>query len=200
MKGKIFNSQEVQAIIAGTKTIFREVIKIQPANENQVFSTVASSIRNKDIGTHNFINPKATWEQTKKFKCPYQVGETIFVKEGIAHGGYFGACFVYCADGTKSNKMWQTHWSRHCRPANYMNQKQSRITLEITDVKVERLQDISEEDAIKEGVWNIQEKGSPRNWDIKNAFATFWNATHKKPEEKFEANPFVWVVDFNINK
>ena len=62
------------------------------------------------------------------------------------------------------------------------------------------LKDISEEDAVNEGVWNIQEKGSPRNWDIKNAFATFWNATHKKPEEKFEVNPFVWVVDFKINK
>jgi hypothetical protein len=81
-----------------------------------------------------------------------------------------------------------------------MKQEHSRIILEITGIKVERLGEISEKDAIKEGVWNIQEKGSPRNWDIKNAFAIFWNATHKKPEEKFETNPFVWVVDFKINK
>ena len=81
-----------------------------------------------------------------------------------------------------------------------MKQEHSRLTLEITNIKVERLGEISEENAVNEGVWNIQEKGSPRNWDIKNAFATFWNATHKKPEEKFEVNPFVWVVDFKIIK
>lgn len=213
MKGKIFNAQEVQAIIAGNKTMFREVIKVQPTNENQVFSTVASSIKNKDIGTHNFINPKATWEQTKKFKCPYQVGEKIFVKENF-----------YIA------------WKK--RPAQHMKQEHSRITLEITNIKVERLADISEEDCEKEGVdctggWNGEdyddgeyyfgkliesEEGIIENttemsqfcdrFACKNemfeyaedAFEAYWNSTHKKLEEKWEANPFVWVVDFKINK
>ncbi len=171
MKGKIFNTNEVQAIIAGTKTIFREVIKPQ-----------------------------------LPVKCPYQVGQKIFVKEEIAHGGYFGACFVYCADGTKSNKMWQTHWSRHFRPANYMNEKQSRLTLEITDIKVERLGEISEDDAIKEGI-PLSNEFKDRYYTPENnyavpkiAFMRWWNATHKKPEEKFEANPWVWAIDFEVVK
>ncbi len=197
MKGKIFYEQEVKAIIAGNKTQFREVIKVQPTNENQVFSTVASSIKNKDIGTHNFINPKATWEQTKKFKCPYKV-QKIFCKETF--------CEVEVGAGMGYNSGKQTlyravdDYDVKWKPAQHMKQEHSRITLEITNIKVERLHDISYEDAIKEGVWNIQEKGSPRSWDVINAFRKSWNATHKKPEEKFDANPFVWVVDFKINK
>jgi hypothetical protein len=223
MKGKIFNAQEVQAIIAGNKTMFREIAKIKLS-----------------IASYNF-DTKQFYDDPIFKKCPYQVGQKIFVKEEIAHGGYFGACFVYCADGTKSNKMWQTHWSRHFRPANYMNEKQSRLTLEITDVKVERLKDISEEDAIKEGVnklfteeemkhvlrvHQIEKNDTYKNylwhghigrtitkkqsdeWEYqcsayekaKDSFFSLWNATHKKSEEKFEANPFVWVVDFKINK
>ena len=201
MKGKIFNAQEVQAIIAGNKTMFREVIKIQPANENQVFSTVASSIRNKDIGTHNFINPKATWEQTKKFKCPYQVGETIFCKERFFVSNYIE--LRYEANLSIDEKYY---WL----PAIKMKQEHSRLTLEITDIKVERLGEISEEDAFKEGVFKSKDywhstlhpiKGTYQCWTSeKEAFSKLWNAIHKKPEEKFEANPFVWVVDFKINK
>lgn len=185
INGKIFNEKEVKSILSGSKVQFREVIKktqIEPS----------SSLDR--CGMELLLS-----------ECPYQVGQEIFVKEEIAHGGYFGACFVYCADGTKSNKMWQTHWSRHCRPANYMNQKQSRITLEITDVKVERLQSISQKDCAKEGIPHTmwQANGmlfSGLGEPIEIGFAGNWNATHKKPEEKFKANPFVWVVDFKINK
>ena len=192
MKGKIFNAQEVQAIIAGNKTMFREVIKIQPANENQVFSTVASSIRNKDIGTHNFINPKATWEQTKKFKCPYQVGETIFCKERFFVSNYIE--LRYEANLSIDEKYY---WL----PAIKMKQEHSRLTLEITDIKVERLGEISEKDAFKEGVERTDEwTGCAEDLYFKDAFKFNWNATHKKLEEKFEANLFVWVVDFKINK
>lgn len=186
IKGKIFNEKEVKSILSGSKVQFREVIKktqIEPS----------SSLDR--CGMELLLS-----------ECPYQVGQEIFVKEEIAHGGYFGACFVYCADGTKSNKMWQTHWSRHCRPANYMNEKQSRITLEITDIKVERLASISEEDAIAEGIYWEDNLGFTCGNEEGNTespigeFADLWNATHKKPEEKFKANPFVWVVDFKINK
>ena len=174
-KGKIFNAQEVQAIIAGNKTMFREVLKVQPTNENQVFSTVASSIRNKDIGTHNFINPKATWEQTKKFKCPYQVGQKIKPKP-------------------KSGSI-------------DLQLRLFGIELLIKKIRVERLADISEEDARLEGfpvdhLGNYYEPSKLDPWQgyARASFSLSWNPTHKKPEEKFYANPFVWVVDFKINK
>ena len=186
MKGKIFNAQEVQAIIAGNKTMFREVIKAQPNSEiNPVYLKECNSWQ------------WATKESRRE--CPYKVGQKIFVKEKF-----------YLA------------WKK--RPAQHMKQEQSRITLEITSIKVERLADISEEDCKKEGIgytggWNgedyddgefyfgkLTESEDGMNWKNEMfeypdlAFATLWDTTHKKPEEKWEANPWVWVVDFKINK
>ena len=180
MKGKIFNAQEVQAIIAKNKTMFREICKIQPSEQRKPYlieKTVGGF-----SGRTGIVYPFG--------ESSYKKGQKIFVKESF---NIFASQVSYKQGLVGAERYF---W----KPAQHMKQEHSRLTLEITDIKVERLQDISEDDAVNEGVWNIQEKGSPRNWDIKNAFATFWNATHKKPEEKFEANPFVWVVDFKINK
>ena len=188
MKGKIFNAQEVQAIIAGTKTMFREVIKPYPILSNDKsyweFKGVIWAGENSSYAKNFGDNARPVMPDL----CPYQVGQKIFCKERF----FEDLTYRKFAGFEAKDDLLEIN-------ARHMKQEHSRITLEITDVKVERLGEISEKDAIKEGVWNIQEKGSPRNWDIKNAFAIFWNATHKKPEEKFEANPFVWVVDFKIN-
>ena len=185
MKGKVFTAQEVQAIIAGNKTMFREVIKPQ-----------------------------------LPIKCPYHVGKKIFVKESF----YEDLTYRKFAGFEAKDGLLEIN-------ARSMKQEHSRLTLEITDVKVERLQDISKEDAIKEGAtsrpncdgyanryegWcmNWNKVGEASKWasnrktlsesdvcmgSAQYAFGNFWNATHKKPEEKFEVNPFVWVVDFKIN-
>lgn len=219
MKGKIFNAQEVQAMIAGTKTMFREVIKAQPNSEiNPVYLKECNSWQ------------WATKESRRE--CPYQVGQKIFCKERFFVSNYIE--LRYEANLSIDEKYY---WL----PAIKMKQEQSRITLEITGIKVERLQDISEDDAIREGVnklfteeemkhvlkvHKIEKNDSYANylwhghigrtitkkqsdgWEYqcsaykkaKDSFFSLWNATHKKPEEKFEANPFVWVVDFKINK
>ena len=189
MKGKVFTAQEVQSILNGSKVMFREVIKPQPI-QLEGFSDVYFDCYGKGNPWNWYIKGNKQPLGTIA-KCPYQVGQKIFVKERFFVSNYIE--LRYEANLSIDEKYY---WL----PAIKMKQEHSRLTLEITDIKVERLKDISEEDAVNEGVWNIQEKGSPRNWDIKNAFATFWNATHKKPEEKFEVNPFVWVVDFKINK
>ena len=207
MKGKIFNAQEVQAIIAGNKTQFREVIKAQPNSEiNPVYLKECNSWQ------------WATKESRRE--CPYQVGQKIFVKESFDYREHYSI----------GNYDHYTAWKK--RPASKMKQEHSRLTLEITDVKVERLAEISKEDAIKEGAtsrpnchgyanryegWcmNWNKVGEASKWasnrktlsesdvcmgSAQYAFGNFWNSTHKKPKEKFDANPFVWVVDFKINK
>jgi len=204
MKGKIFNAQEVQAIIAGTKTMFREVVK--PKLDDRA---------NCGLGIHD--NGQLLWDARDdcgyyknydEIKCPYQVGQKIFVKESFWVNKKHGKFCWYDQD------IFECGDSIIKKPAKHMEQEHSRLTLEITDVKVERLADISEEDVIKEGLdldsehsrlcLNIQDQ--PYSNDLidgsafKTIFAKNWNATHKKPEEKFEANPFVWVVDFKINK
>jgi hypothetical protein len=89
-----------------------------------------------------------------------------------------------------------------------MKQEQSRLTLQIKEIKVERLADISEEDAIAEGMEKtgclyLQGKTPDENKWVKTEISDFaknWNATHKKPEEKFEANFWVWCVNFEVVK
>ena len=209
MKGKIFNAQEVQEIIAGNKTQFREVCLFQPTNELAIDALL-------------------------RLYKPYGIGQKIFCKERFARDfNNEGNPIITLEADSKQERKW--------RPAQHMKQEHSRITLEITSIKVERLQDISEDDAIREGVnklfteeemkhvlkvHKIEKNDSYANylwhghigrtitkkqsdeWEYqcsayekaKDSFFSLWNATHKKPEEKFEANPFVWVVDFKVNK
>lgn len=88
------------------------------------------------------------------------------------------------------------------KPSIHMLQWASRLTLRIKSVKVERLADISEEDAVKEGIMNsggfMDEKGVVTLRSDIDGFRDYWNATHKKPEEKFEASPWVWCFEYEV--
>lgn len=203
MKGKIFNSQEVQAIIAGTKTMFRKLIK-NKTNFGDFLQTREAgdkwyrdrviSMRGKrglwaDYTLENFV---------EKF-CPYQVGQKIFVKESF--DGYADSKLLnkynilYRADGKLSKG---SSW----KPAQQMKQEHSRITLQIKEIRVERLAEISEGDLKLEGFktdYKIMNDGIYKKDSIK-FFQEDWNATHKKPEEKFEANPWVWSIQFEVVK
>ena len=192
MKGKIFNAQEVQAMLNGSKVMFREVIKPQP---------------NSNINPVKLDYLQRTWQWATKEsrrECPYQVGQKIFCKETFE---IWDDGLVYKADNSPANIV--SNW----KPAQHMKQEHSRLTLLIKEIRVERLAGISEEDAIKEGNYLDRCKCLPckkdkspidamfkQNWchihgqEFKHA----WNATHKKPEEKFEANPWVWVVSFKV--
>ena len=179
MKGKIFNAQEVQAIIAGRKTQFRELINTK----------------------QSFIEPSQPYG-----KCPYQVGQKIFCKEvwGIEKYGENGEYEDSYGEPTRTlicykNDGDKTPITNHWNAARLMPQWASRLTLLITGIKVERLGDISKEDAIAEAPQYsiIQPFGNKNPIDF---FKTLWNLTHKKPEEKFEASPFVWVVSFEVVK
>jgi hypothetical protein len=193
MKGKIFNAQEVQSMIAGNKTQFREVIKPQPKNTRYCGKN--------SLGAFIF-HEKEMQDYVELIHCPYQVGQKIFCKESFADFRSNNSDIFYKSDFEINNlaKIAELKWS----PAQHMKQEHSRLTLQIKEIRVERLQDISEEDAIAEGFKNtfvgfqhpVYNAGRTANQD----FEIFWNATHKKPEEKFGANPWVWKIDFEVVK
>lgn len=197
-KGKIFNAQEVQAILSGNKTMFREAVKVQPP-------TYIKNVNFAGQGTWEWGNSGVYVEE------PYQKGQKIFCKEKFVRSIfgkpiYFDEDFRWFQGKEKAVK-----WS----PAQHMKQEQSRLTLLIKEIRVERLQDISEEDAIREGNYLDRCKCLPRGKDKSPIDAMFkqnwchihgqefkdaWDSTHKKPEEKFEANPFVWSIQFEVMK
>jgi len=123
MKGKIFNAQEVKAIMTADKTQFREAIKPQPNSEiNPVYLKECNSWQ------------WATKESRRE--CPYQVGQKIFVKEAFAqrtkNGMYFQfqPFIVYEADENLNFAIR--------KPAQHMKQEHSRIILQIKEIKVEK--------------------------------------------------------------
>jgi len=179
MKSKIFNGQGVQAIIAGNKTMFREVVKpqlIQPEG----FSDAYFDCYNKS-NQWNWWTKDDEQLMNQIVKCPYQVGQEI--------------------TPTSNSIRWRL--------------KLFNTELQIKEIRVERLADISEEDAIAEDSYLDRCECLPRKEDKYPVDAMFkqnfcyihgqefkyaWNATHKKPEEKFEASPWVWVIDFEVVK
>ncbi len=211
-KGKVFTAQEVQSILSGNKTMFREVIKNKTSFEDFLQTREVGDNWYKDR-TISMRGQGGLWGDytlerfVEKF-CPYQVGQKIFVKESF---NIFAGQVAYKQSLANAERyIW--------KPAQHMKQEHSRLTLLIKEIRVERLADISEEDAIAEGMfftdygkncYGQQEAG----WSWKKnksfseclgsaywAFANKWNATHKKPEAKFEANPWVWSIQFEVVK
>lgn len=202
MKGKVFTTQEVQAMLSGSKVMFREVIKPQPE--------VESGFENNEwcLNWKKFEDGFSLEELAKR--APYQVGQKIFVKETFSYSDQPWCdknIFYKASHGDRMlNTFSVSNRENNWRSPITMQEYDSRLTPLIKEMRVERLRDISEEDAIAEGI-PLSEEFKDRyytpesNYAVpKIAFMRWWNATHKKPEEKFEANPWVWVVSCEVEK
>lgn len=109
-------------------------------------------------------------------------------------GGFQRESLRYRADGEYQNEHGAWRW----RSPIHMPRWASRLTLEITDVRVERLQDISEEDAIAEGAleWarGACAPGNPTGFTAVGYFWLLWEPIHGP--SSWDANPWVWVIEF----
>lgn len=180
MKGKIFNAQEVQAIIAGNKTMFREICKRQPSEQRKPY------LIEKTVGGFSGRTGIA-YPFGESF---YKKGKKIFVKERFARSfDNEGNTIAILEADSKEERKW--------RPAQHMKQEHSRLTLLIKEIGVERLQELTFGDAIREGA-SATFEGGYNGEMLLEKFKSNWNATHKKPGEKFEASPWVWCVNFEV--
>jgi hypothetical protein len=124
-------------------------------------------------------NRPATPIQELKFGTGYYDGHVIYE----ADGGFEWNAGDDCSIETKSD--WKS--------SMFMPRSASRITLEITDIRVERLQDITEEDALKEGFHNYGTEV-----DTLDAFCEAWQKLNVKRGYPWELNPWVWVLTFKV--
>jgi hypothetical protein len=133
-------------------------------------------------------------------RCPYGVpGDRLWVREAWSeHVGSFGESRVafYRADGDERAGPW--------KPSIHMPRWASRITLELTDVRVQRLQEISEEDAKAEGIqtddMNHVVRPDGINWGgARGEFAALWESINGK-RAPWDSNPFVWCLTFKLVK
>lgn len=206
MKPILFNTEMVQAILDGRKTVTRRIVKPQPSKK--------ASWLDKCAGVYTFSDATFPHE-------PYSSGDILYVRETF---GWLSEenKYVYKASDFECVAIDGFKWS----PSLHMPREAARIFLRVTGVRVERLQEITEEQSVKEGVpadWPMDkvycpickgegligavhpvslgfmevecphcEKGTSR-------FQNLWNSTIKPadlPLYGWDASPWVWVIEF----
>lgn len=193
VKPILFNTDMVRAILDGRKTVTRQAVKPQPqgyfeVNDNPLY------IYDMSFGNGRIYPPyqqddimyvKETWH---KYKKRIGKGKSCYMAEFY---GYKASI----ANSEDSDEKW--------RPSIHMPKEAARIWLKVTDVSVERLQDITEDEAKAEGAnWK---NGKNVGWEEKmrrtvvERFAERWDSTIKKkdlPLYGWDANPWVWKIAF----
>jgi len=215
----LLNAEMVRAVLDGRKTQTRRIIQ-SPAKNMQANGQKVIDYRepgDKWYGDHVFSmrNQSGTWcDYTKEqflAKCPFgAVGDRLWVRESFyEHGHWQGGGYdpedsyfvsdkqvLYPADGIQrpSERKRDDFW--RSRPSIHMPRWASRITLEITGVRVERLQDITNQDAMAEGIGHLYayDESQPTPKDATRRFAELWQSIYG--EESWQANPWVWVIEF----
>ena len=205
----LFSTEMVQAILEGRKTQTRRIIKPQP---KEGIITTAFDFKKGFYASKIKIeeNPDR-FEITKLFKPKYQTGDILWVRESFFNCSSFKEYPLFSE--IKGNFCYKTNDFIGChkwKPSIHMPKEAARIFLEVTNVRVERLQDISEEDAIAEGIdkkgdlyFNYFEskllgKGLPKEYFYKEipkvSFMSLWSKINGI--DSWKANPWVWVYEF----
>ena len=172
----IFSTDMVKAILAGKKTQTRRVIKPQPKYLS--YWTVPVWVVKGE-----YLSGVSKWFTF----CPYQTGQTLWVRET-----WIQDCDdkIYKADSevNPSDFKW--------KPSIFMPRSFARIFLKITNIRVERIQDISEEDVKAEGFTGGNDLQNPCAKPAIKWFFYLWNAINKKRGFGWDVNPWVWVIEF----
>ncbi|HEB1859612.1 TPA: hypothetical protein ACGEGE_004623 [Yersinia enterocolitica] len=227
----LFNAEMVQAILSGRKTQTRRIMKVQPSEHfhpqtiHGAMDFTAHWYTPGVIDKDGYLQPArkdvfGVADEDEGYTCPLgAVGDQLWVREnfyqhGVWNQPYFGECsdpedayfsgdkrVLYAADGgsVKHGGTRDDFW--RSRPSIHMPRWASRINLLITGVRVERLRDISQEDAQAEGMeltgwrptYSDPDSGGEYETPYDN-FAELWISIYG--EESWQANPWVWVINF----
>ncbi|HDC4805053.1 TPA: hypothetical protein ACOEEU_000207 [Enterobacter kobei] len=208
----IFNGEMVRAILDGRKTQTRRIMKIQPSDG---FSPTHNGY-DLDLNAHwytpgvvdknGYLQPAkkdvfGVADENEGYTCPFgAVGDRIWVRETWAEAGA----------GAPDLKLYRANYPEHVpthyenvppasdirwTPSIHMPRRASRLTLEITGVRVERLASVSDEDAGKEGypANPAPYGGAMDKWLW---FRGLWDSIY--PDQSFRHNPWVWVIEFKV--
>ncbi|EMW6581573.1 hypothetical protein AAFF24_003585 [Enterobacter bugandensis] len=224
-RGMIFNGEMVRAILDGRKTQTRRIMKVQPSDGFHPTHNGYDLDLNAHWYTPGVVDKNGYLQPAKKdvfgvadenegFTCPFgSVGDRIWVRETWAEAGA----------GAPDLKLYRANYPEHVpthyenvpptdeirwTPSIHMPRCASRLTLEITGLRVERLNGISETDAEAEGIdmealFDAQDcydciadhnmTGRPT---ATGAFKYLWESIYG--EESWKSNPWVWVIEFKV--
>lgn len=189
----------VQAILEGRKTQTRRIVKPQPV------------VGLEKVKSDLFFDMHTLGTLQKVFKCPYgAVGDVLWVREtwvkNINENSDDFATYEFKADYIGTHAIDLIRWKSPIQ----MPKAAARIWLEITNVRAERLHDISEQDAITEGIYPSQPPSHdtlPERWfnyqrnvyqglgfNSIDSFASLWKSAIRA--QSWDSNPWVWVIEF----
>lgn len=214
----LFSSDMVRALLDGRKTQTRRVMKVQPSCDGMQVATCVASTDKARVNKYHWVKMAGNGysyehKDDEYFKCPFgKTGELLWVRETFCLEGsesyepvplipHYRASLEDLNEGQPLNDD-RIRW----KPSIFMPKWASRITLEITNVRVERLQDISREDALAEGCAHPLEGMEMASYIMQNAdyvadektsFARLWQSINGV--DSWEANPWVWVLEFKVH-
>lgn len=215
IKPILFNTDMVRAIMDGKKNVTRRVVRPKPENDAELL-------------TDNLL-PETGEQGSGKVYCfsdatvtspPYRPGDILYVRETYVtwHLPLGGILYCYRATDPNGNKRPTSPEfdcdldARPWKPSIHMPKEAARIFLKVTDVRVERLKDMTDKDALKEGAQGVKcdhaDLGAYGCTDCMNTewiepptveFMYIWDSTIKKSDLDsygWDANPWVWVIEF----
>lgn len=189
----LFNTEMVRAILDGRKTCTRRLIKPQPDKKHiYPLGFVTDSTEKKEVGCFGFAaNEYGGSIQYVKPPYRYAPGDILYVRETWkkAPNGYY-----YYEDWQRNDIADVTKW----KPSIHMPKEAARIWLKVTNVRVERLQEITIDGIRNEGISSMAVHAGDMEIALKE-WKNLWNSTIKKTDLDsygWEANPWVWVIEF----
>lgn len=229
MKPILFNADMVCAILEGRKTVTRRVVKLKYSNTHlemftNKYGTRLIEKQNEEPGVTTIKNSDGTTAHTL-LACiekapPYRPGDILYVRETwcVQSARRFDADarimfkaggdmvrIQFPGGGTQYHSRTQYDAFVHkwaddrWHPSIHMPREAARIFLRVTDVRVERLQDITEKDMQQEGVITRPLLNDFEKFISQKSFALLWDSTIKPADRAlydWEANPWVWVIEF----
>ena len=201
MKPILFNTEMVQAILNGRKTVTRRICK--DANDYTVPMGDFIDNDKRTYAVQSFYDKKHEDPcSLAEVNMPICIGDILWVRETWGKGYEEGSYIYKASDKLAALPSFKESSRLIYHPSIHMPKEAARIFLKVTDVRVERLQDITEEQAIKEGF--TDNRGfihSPQDeydniHSAKQGFYSLWDSTVKDDSQKWESNLWVWVIEF----
>jgi len=198
MKGILFNQEMVKAILSGKKTstrrIFKGYIPEQKQNFKPEFGYTAFTPKG-DISCRGYFGLEFG---EKFYKLPYQVGDILYVRETWCQDDITPEDIYYKANySERESKELFKDLGLNWRPSIHMPRFAARIFLKVTDVRVERIQDITEDEAKAEGVRpDARELFTEKQLGYTKGFRYIWDKLYGNWDE----NVWVWVIEFKVEK
>lgn len=201
MKPILFKTEMVRAILDGRKSCTRRIVKPQ-----QLVGLLPDKCKNgvpeeflkeKKLMFKPYCNMTDIELINTAYKAPYQRGDILYVRETWCKGL---ERYIYRADYSDTEKFYRDGKEIEMKwhPSLHMPKDAARIFLRVTNVRVERLQEITTNQIEQEGV-ETEYPHVLNGEEKKYAFQNLWNSTIKKSDLDrygWDANPYVWVIEF----